>query len=160
MIFATVGTQLPFPRLIDALEALAPELDETVIAQTGRAAGNWPHLDVRSTLAPRDFAAAFEAARVVVSHAGVGSILSARRYRKPLIIMPRRFSLGEHRNDHQMATARHVAGLRGVHVAWEAEDLQALLRRPELEAASEKNALSPSHSALIRRVQEFIREAG
>ncbi|MBE9640454.1 glycosyltransferase [Salipiger mangrovisoli] len=160
MIFATVGTQLPFPRLIDALEALAPELGEAVIAQTGLAAGSWPHLDVRPRLAPKDFAAIFEAARVVVSHAGVGSILSARRYRKPLIVMPRRLALGEHRNDHQMATARHVEGLHGVHVAWEAEELRELLRRPGLEAAAEKTDLSPSHSALIQRVQAFIREAG
>lgn len=46
MIFATVGTQLPFPRLIDALEALAPDLGEEVIAQIGASEGTWPNLDI------------------------------------------------------------------------------------------------------------------
>lgn len=154
MIFATVGTQLPFARLIDALNALAPELGEEVVAQTGPSEGAWPHLDLRTTLAPAEFEALFTAARVVVAHAGIGTILSAKRYGKPLVILPRRHALGEHRNDHQLATARQVEALPGIHVAWEAADLEPLLARPDLTPASD--APSPSHAALIAKLQAFI----
>lgn len=154
MIFVTVGTQLPFPRLIDAMAALAPTLGETVTAQIGSSEGDWPTLDVRRSLTPAEFETAFTAARVVVAHAGIGTILSAKRYGKPLVILPRRHAMGEHRNDHQLATARQVEKLAGIHVAWEAEDLTGLLQHPELAPASE--AQSPSHAALIARLKDYI----
>ena len=154
MIFATVGTQLPFPRLIDALAALAPALGEEIIAQTGASEGNWPELDLRPTLTPAEFETAFTSARIVVAHAGIGTILSAKRYGKPLVILPRRHALGEHRNDHQLATARQVETLPGIHVAWEVSDLEPLLRRTDLDPASD--AQSASHAALIDRLRGFI----
>lgn len=157
MIFVTVGTQLPFPRLIDAMDALAPGLGEPVIAQAGAEAdpARWPALDMRARLAPASFEALFAEARAVVAHAGVGTILSAKRLRKPLIVLPRRAALKEHRNDHQLATARQVDRLPGIHVAWEAADLGALLARHDLEPASQSRG--PSHDALIARLQAFIR---
>lgn len=154
MIFATVGTQLPFPRLIDALNRLAPALDEAVIAQVGRSEGSWPALDIRWSLTPQDYETLFTSARVVVAHAGVGTILSAKRWHKPLVVLPRRHALGEHRNDHQLATARQAETMPGIHVAWTTDDLQGLLSAPELAPASE--AASPSHGALIDRLRQFI----
>ncbi|MBM9593917.1 glycosyltransferase [Roseitranquillus sediminis] len=157
MILVTVGTQLPFPRLIDAMERIAAETGERVVAQTGpvsgRGQGAWPHLDQRPTLAPAEFDALFKEARVVVAHAGIGSILSARRHRRPLVILPRRHALGEHRNDHQLATARAVAKLPGIHVAWQADELGPILAR-ELDPAGEGG--SASRDALIARLKEFI----
>lgn len=156
MIFATVGTQLPFDRLIDALDAIAPELDEPIVAQTGVTAGTWPNLTVHAALPPAEFERRFADARVVVAHAGVGTILSAKRLGKPLIIVPRRHGFGEHRNDHQLATAKHVEGLRGVHVAWEVNEIAPLLRAPALEPASE--APSPARDALVARLRGFLAE--
>lgn len=154
MIFATVGTQLPFPRLMGALDALQPELDEPIIAQVGRSKGHWPRLDIRPKLPPAEFDATFRAARVVVAHAGIGTILSARKMGKPLVLLPRRHALGEHRNDHQLATAHQVADLPGIHVAWEVSDLAGLLTDANLAAASPGQ--SPSHATLIDRIARFI----
>jgi UDP-N-acetylglucosamine transferase subunit ALG13 len=154
VIFATVGTQLPFPRLIASLDALAPELGEPIVAQTGSGGEKWNNLDRREHLAPAEFEALFAAARIVVAHAGIGTILSAKRLGRPLVILPRRHALGEHRNDHQLATARQVEALPGIHVAWQAEDLGPLLARSDLAPATE--AGSPSHDALIARLRNFI----
>ncbi|MFV0244822.1 MAG: glycosyltransferase [Qingshengfaniella sp.] len=156
MIFVTVGTQLPFPRLIDAMNALAPGLNEQVFAQAGPEADPdlWPALTLRPHLNPAEFEQLFAEARVVVAHAGIGSILSAKRLGRPLIIMPRRHSLNEHRNDHQVATARQVQSLPGIHVAWQPEDLAPLLTDPALTPASPSR--SPSHDALITRLRGFI----
>lgn len=154
MIFATVGTQLPFPRLIDALNSLATTLDEEIVAQVGASTGDWPHIDARATMAPADYEATFQAARVVVAHAGIGSILSARKIGKPLVLVPRRYSLGEHRNDHQLSTARQVADLPGMYVAWETASLAKWLATPDLTPA--RTAQSPSHTALLSRIGAFI----
>ena len=116
MIFATVGTQLPFPRLIEALDRIAAESGAEIIAQTGPFDGAAPHLTCHGGLSPQEFEAHFTVARVVVAHAGIGTILSAKRYGKPLVLLPRRHALGEHRNDHQQATAKQVETLPGVYV--------------------------------------------
>lgn len=154
MIFVTVGTQLPFPRLIDAMNNWATTTDEPVIAQTGPEPGNWPHLDTRKHLTPAEFEDLFSTARVIVAHAGIGTILSAKRLGKPLIIAPRRHALGEHRNDHQMATAAQVGKLPGIHVAENMDDLPLLLAQTDLTPANQEP--SPSHQNLITRLQREI----
>ncbi len=156
MIFATVGTQLPFPRLIAALDALAPDLGEAIVAQTGPGARPVRTLDQRDSLTPAEFDALMREARVIVGHAGIGTILSARSVGKPLVLMPRRHALGEHRNDHQVATARQVAHMPGIHVAWEAADLGPLLGRRDLAAARQEE--SAARAALIGRLKAFIAE--
>lgn len=154
MIFVTVGTQLPFPRLIGAMDALAPTLGEPVVAQIGPEAVRADNLTLHASLTPERFERLFTEARAVVAHAGIGTILSARRYGKPLILLPRRHALGEHRNDHQVATAKQVEALEGVHVAWDAEGLAPLLARRDLAAASE--APHANLDALIARLRAFI----
>ncbi|TFL17117.1 glycosyltransferase [Jannaschia formosa] len=131
MIFATTGTQLPFPRLVRALDAWAARMpEERVVAQIGPDPGRYPHLELHATLPPDRFDALFSAARVVVAHAGIGSILAARQYDRPLILVPRRADLGEHRNDHQAATARRLGARAGLHVVWDEADLGAALASP------------------------------
>ena len=125
-----------------------------MIAQIGDSQGDWPALDLRRNLTPAEFEQTFTAARVVVAHAGIGTILSAKRYGKPLVILPRRHALGEHRNDHQLATAEQVQTIAGIHVAWEAEDLAPLLTGPALDPAGPST--SPSHAALVARLKDFI----
>ncbi len=154
MIFVTVGTQLPFPRLIDAMEAIAGQEGEEVVAQTGAYEGTLQHLDARVSLAPAEFEALFQRARVVVGHAGIGTILSAKRYGKPLVLVPRRHALGEHRNDHQLATARQVENLQGVHIAWEVDDLEGLLSRPDLTPPGDE--MSPTHATLVAHLRGVI----
>lgn len=192
MIFATVGTQLPFPRLIEALVARArrdaPQpagmspaelpaelpaeppaepgdnrrhniLGEEIVIQTGAEplpAWSAPGLSLHRSLKPAEFDRHFRAARVVVGHAGIGTILSARRWGKPLVILPRRHALGEHRNDHQLATARQVEHLPGVHVAWTVEDLDRLLSATVLAQPAPLSEQSASHAALIARLRGFI----
>lgn len=138
MIFATIGTQLPFPRLMAALDALAPSLNEPIVAQIGADPGAYPHLDTHATLAPDTFAARFAEARVIVGHAGIGTVLSARQHGKPAILVPRRHEFGEHRNDHQLATAAALEGREGLYIAWTPEEISALIRRPDLAPATER----------------------
>lgn len=140
MIFATTGTQLAFPRLMAALNVLAPDLEEPIVAQAGPeigAAESYRGLDIRAHLSPGEYERTVAQARLLVAHAGIGTILTARQHKKPLILMPRRFALGEHRNDHQVATARQVADLKGIHIAWEVDDIRPLLLRPDLPAATD-----------------------
>jgi len=52
-----------------------------------------------------------------VSHAGMGTIITSLELRKPIVVMPKRASLGEQRNEHQLATVRHFRRSKQVLVA-------------------------------------------
>ncbi len=153
MIFVTTGTQLPFPRLIAAMEAFAAETGEQVIAQIGPDTAAYPHLEIVQHLGPAAFEEAFGRARIVVAHAGIGTILSAKRLGRPLVLLPRRHDLGEHRNDHQLATAREVAGRPGIHIAWQAEEIAPLLAQALTPATDQPGA---SAAALTGFLKDYI----
>ena len=61
----------------------------------------------------------------------MGSILTALRVKKPIIIFPRKASLNEHRNDHQLATSESFANVEGVYVAKSKDELFDLLNRKD-----------------------------
>ena len=126
-IVATVGTQLPFPRLIKALDRIAGSRGLTVIAQTCENLPGLFNIEQHAFLAPAQFETAALDARIIVGHAGIGTVLSAERMGKPLIIFPRRASLGEHRNEHQLATANALKDRQGIYVAETEDELEHLL---------------------------------
>ena len=125
MIIVTVGMQLGFDRLIAAMDDLAPSLGMPVIAQTGKGSYAPRNMEARVTIAPSEFEALVGDARLIVAHAGIGTVLTAARCAKPILLMPRRADLNEHRNDHQMATVRKLAGRPGIVVANNESELPA-----------------------------------
>jgi len=130
VIFLTVGTQLPFDRLVEAVATWSRRhADRTVFAQIGASALRPPFESV-ATLSGPDYARVFEQAEVVVAHVGIGTVLDGLRLRKPLICMPRDHARGEHRNDHQFATARHLSTKVFLALAWTESDVPALLDGP------------------------------
>jgi UDP-N-acetylglucosamine transferase subunit ALG13 len=62
-------------------------------------------------------------ADVIVAHAGMGSIITALELSIPIIVMPRKADLGEHRNDHQIATAKRFLEQGRIHVAFDEIEL-------------------------------------
>jgi UDP-N-acetylglucosamine transferase subunit ALG13 len=154
VILVTVGLQLPFPRLVAAIDRLAPALGERVVAQTGDDDGGYPNLETHARLSAAAFEAEVAAARVIVGHAGIGTVLIAKTRRRPAILFPRRAALGEHRTDHQVATARQLAATPGLYVAWEEADLDRLLHRSDLVPASDSPG--PGHDSLVARLRSFI----
>jgi beta-1,4-N-acetylglucosaminyltransferase len=82
MIFVTVGTTA-FDALVRRMDELAPDLGEEVICQIG--GGSYAPRDCHSFRYAPSLADWFQAARLVVSHGGQGSILEALRSGKPLV---------------------------------------------------------------------------
>lgn len=154
MIFVTVGTQIPFDRLIEAVDTLAPELGgEEVVAQTsGR--GKYVPRNIRTVgfLDPAAFDELFDRARIIVAHAGMGTVISAIERHKPLIVMPRLAEFGEHRNDHQRATAVQLVKMGVCAVAENVDDLRRFFASP---VASDRMSVKPSET-LIAKLIEII----
>jgi UDP-N-acetylglucosamine transferase subunit ALG13 len=125
----------------------------TIVAQTCEEGATYPHLDARPHLGPAEFESLAREATLIVGHAGIGTILTARRCAKPLIVMPRRASLGEHRNEHQLATVAALGDRAGIYIAEDESFLDGMLAKNlvPLQAAD-----SPTRSRLLGALSNFI----
>ncbi|MEO8617181.1 MAG: glycosyltransferase, partial [Luteolibacter sp.] len=104
---------------------------------------------------PAEFSELFRSASLIISHAGMGTILSALHFGKPILVMPKRAALGEHRSDHQVATARRMMELGRVNVAFDEVDLRG--RLDHLEDLQAPYRISDSASgSLIDGLRNFI----
>ena len=97
-----------------------------------------------------------ESCRLIVAHAGMGSIISALTHGKPLLIMPRRAALGEHRNEHQLATADKFVERPGVRIAWSESEVAPALDAI-LAASGHGGDLAPyADQQLLATLRGFI----
>ena len=126
VIFVTVGSMFPFDRLVRAMDAwAAAHPEEEVLAQIGDGGFEPWHMRWQRLLDRAPFDDTVRRARLVVAHAGVGSVVTARTLGRPVVVLPRRRQLGEHTCDHQVETVGWLRGRPGIHVADGEEDLAA-----------------------------------
>jgi UDP-N-acetylglucosamine transferase subunit ALG13 len=160
VIFVTVGGQLPFDRLVHTVDLWALRQGRTdVFAQIGNSSSPPEHIQWQRLLSPPDFQAKAREARVIIAHAGMGSILTALDFGKPILLMPRRAHLGEHRNDHQWATVKHLSRDVGVAVATNEDELLDWLGRlGDLRSPTEGR--SPEYARLLDFLGRAIEDSG
>jgi len=154
MIFVTIGTQVSFDRFIKIIDEVAAQIDEEIVAQVCQLGFETKNIKTIDFLAPDEFNELFSKARLIVSHAGMGTILSALQQHKPIIIFPRVAALGEHRNEHQLATAEKFKELGSVYVAMNEEELKALLLQNDLKPLAEIGEYASR--GLIESIEDFI----
>lgn len=105
MIFITVGTQPhQFKRLFDEVVKLVDNGDimEEIIAQTGSLKLHHPKIKSEQFMSQEDLDYYIDNADIIISHGGVGSILTSIKKNKKVIGVPRLSRFGEHINDHQV----------------------------------------------------------
>jgi len=133
ILFFIAGTQLPFPRMDKAIRSLLannPNQYE-IIYQSGQKE-NLPYKNLSQyNLMPEDiFINSIKSADLIIAHAGVGTLLECIELKKPVLMFPRQAKLKEHRNDHQLSTARKIH---------EIFQIPYYLETKKLVAAIEKN---------------------
>lgn len=101
MIFVILGThELEFKRLLEYLEKM--DIKEEVIIQSGNTKFVSNKYKVIPFLDQNDFNQYIKESTLVITHGGVGSILTALRHKKKVITMPRLSKYNEHNDDHQL----------------------------------------------------------
>jgi UDP-N-acetylglucosamine transferase subunit ALG13 len=108
VIFVTVGTnEARFDRLLEAVAAL--HTDEELVVQYGASRVRPSNAELHDFLPFERMVELIRGARVVVTHAGVGSIMVALAHGKRPVVVPRRRSYDEAVDDHQVAFGRRFA---------------------------------------------------
>ncbi|MBN8948995.1 MULTISPECIES: glycosyltransferase [unclassified Nitrobacter] len=156
MIFVTVGTQGRFDRLIRAIDEWAGTRGRTdIFAQTGPSDFHPLHIRSAPFIGADEFRQHVEVASLIVAHAGMGSIITALELGKRILVMPRRADLGEHRNDHQMATAQRFSEQGRILTAMDQQELCEKLDQLQNPTSSERLNFEVSPN-LIRTIRMFI----
>lgn len=156
VIFVTVGAQMHFDRLVKTVDRWAGENGrDDVFAQIGQSEYRPSNIQWTNFLEPEEFKRKYEAAKVIVAHAGTGSIITALQLGKPVLVMPRRASLRETRNDHQIATSEQFCRFDSVEVAWDENELMTKLESIDNLRGSQRIE-SYASSELVKAIREFI----
>jgi UDP-N-acetylglucosamine transferase subunit ALG13 len=157
-VFVTVGAQMPFDRLVRAVDEWAGTQDGRGVeffAQIGPDGYHPKSMPWTEFIEPATFKQRVDWCSVLIAHAGMGSILTALQAGKPILVLPRKGDLRETRNDHQIATAKRFRDMGKVAVAMEESDLAHELTRLRGLAASDR--ISPDASPqLIGALRDFI----
>ncbi len=125
-VFVTVGTnEARFDRLVDAAGRLGDR--ERVVLQRGSSGLDAPGTDCHDFMTYQEVCDHVRAARVVVTHAGVGSVGVALHHGKRPIVVPRLRRFGEAVDDHQLLFARQLAEMGLAQLVEDPADLPAAI---------------------------------
>jgi beta-1,4-N-acetylglucosaminyltransferase len=152
LIFVTVGGMRPFERLVKEMDLIAGKTDEEVVMQVGSTGYEPINCHYVRFMPENEIEKLYARARVVVCHAGIGSILTALKHSKALILVPRMKKYGEHIDDHQLEIAREMER-RGTTVVYDISELQSAL-----EEASASPVQFTSDTSLVPRLKDYLNQ--
>ena len=105
MILVTLGTQdKQFPRLLQAVQKAINDgtITDKVVVQAGHTEFKSSDMEIFSFIPTDRFAEYLERADVIITHGGVGTIMTALKEKKIILGAARLPQYGEHQNDHQI----------------------------------------------------------
>lgn len=154
MIFVTVGTQkFQLNRLLEILDC--EEIEEEIFAQIGCSTYKPKHFKSQKFLTQKDFLKYMENASIVITHAGVGSILTAMDFDKPILVFPRLKKYGEHVDDHQLQIAQTF--MEKKYIMMYSED-KSLIEQIEAVKNMNRNYYKSSNKRYIKFLDRYMKK--
>lgn len=158
-ILVTVGNDHhSFHRLIKAVDELSGNSAYDFIIQYGYSS-YVPRFNKNNHrfFAREEFYQAFNEADLIISHAGIGTLIDTIQNRKKLILVPKRHKYKEHFNDHQLEVAQEVEGkYQNIRVVYETDSLAAALKKMLEEKVSYPDPPRISSLGMIQDIRDFI----
>lgn len=109
MILVMLGTQNNnFDRLLNAIEQNIDNgnIKDKVIVQSGFTKFHSDNMEIFKFIEKEKLLELQDEADLIITHGGVGSIISSIKKRKKVLVVPRLKKYGEHVNNHQLQIAR------------------------------------------------------
>jgi len=127
-IFVTIGTYQPFDRLIEVVDKWFKNRNDIEgFAQIGGGTYLPQNIKYQRVLSEKEFNEKFDEADFIVSHAGMGTIISCLNKNKPILTLPRMAKFDEHVNDHQLANAKIFSEKEYIYPVFDEHELLLLL---------------------------------
>ena len=131
MIFVAVGTQkFPFDRLLKGIDDLIEQgqLEADVFAQIGHTDYVPKNYQYQNFLSKDDFQSYISGCDLLITHSGVATIIAGMKLEKPVVVVPRFASYGEHVDDHQLQIAESFSDKNLVLMCKDVEELAQTIK--------------------------------
>lgn len=156
MIFVTLGTQdKPFERLLASIEEQIEKgnIIEEVVVQAGYTKFSTDKMQVFDLVDREEFVRLVNECNILITHGGVGSILTGLKNNKKVIACPRLYKYGEHMNDHQMQIVSVFAKEGYLLEYQENDDLGEVLKRV---ADFSPKKFASNTEKFVNMIEQFI----
>lgn len=155
-VFLTVGSMLPFDRLVRAVDEWAKlNCAATVFAQIGSTTLRPANIEFATMVNPDEYRRHCAECDLVISHVGMGTVITASELGKPLVMLARRPDRQEVTSNHQIATAQWLRGRPGIHIADTEEELPAVIAGSSGSVGA-TSLESGTRAQLISAIRQFI----
>ena len=158
MILVTLGTQdKPFDRLLEAIdkEIKKKNIKEKVIVQAGYTKYESANMEIFDLISQEDLDRLIDESSLIITHGGVGSILSAIKKGKKIIVAPRLSKYKEHTNDHQKQIVKEFSN-RGYIL--ELKDFNKLGKMIEKSKTFKPKKFVSNTNNMINLIDNYIEE--
>ena len=158
MIFASVGSMLPFDRLVKGVdEWAAANQSEEVYIQIGESAYEPQHVPFTRMMPMTEYRERLRRCDLFVAHVGMGAILQALEEGKQMLLLPRQRTLGEHTTEHQLHTAARFRNTAGIRIVDDLRELHHEMSRLLVEPLKTGSGISSKASPeLVGAVSSFL----
>lgn len=132
MIFVTLGTQkFQLNRLLKLVDEYVEKgiIKEEVFAQTGNSDYIPANYKYKQFMDKEEFDSYVKKADLIITHSGVGTIITAINLNKPVIVYPRLAKYKEHVDDHQTEIAEAFAKKNYVLACNDNDDLAKIIEK-------------------------------
>ena len=156
MILVTLGTQdKSFTRLVKEIDKLVEKkvIKEKVIVQLGCTKYKSKNLETFDLIEFDKLEQMTKDANLIITHGGVGSILTGLKYDKKVIALPRLSKYKEHTNDHQIQIVNEFYNTGYILKCDEPKDLEKVLKevkdfKPKKYESNTKN--------MVKMIENYI----
>ena len=150
MILITLGTQdKQFTRLLNVVQN---EIDK-VIVQAGHTKFESNDMEIFDLIDREKFSNLISECDVLITHGGVGSIITGLQNNKKVIVAPRLAKYDEHMNDHQLQITENFSKAGYILPLYENDDLGKILK--DIKSFKPKKFKSNT-SHMVKIISDFI----
>ena len=156
MILVTLGTQdKPFTRLLEKIEEQIKDgtIKEEVIVQAGYTKYESKYMKIFDLVDREEFHNLITECDLLITHGGVGSILTGLKNDKKVIVCPRLSKYGEHMNDHQIQIVANFAKEGYILEYQDGDELKEILKK--VKKFKPKKYVSNTNN-FVSLIEDFI----
>lgn len=145
-----------FDRLIRWMDSIAEKLDEEIVMQIGNTEYVPAHARYFRFESKEKMDQYYLDARIIVCHAGVGSLMTSLEKEKPVIAVPRSSDLGEVIDNHQFEISKELENEGRIKVAYTMNEVEHHLLEVKYVSSNlgMKNELVESLKHYINQLNE------
>ena len=148
------GTQdKRFDRLMQAILQADFTKDNEVYVQTGYTKGMFAGIQYQEYYKEEELVNQIQEADLIISHAGVGSIVMALKEHKKVLVVPRLGKYKEQNNDHQLQIMERFAQAGYILPVVDEHDLDAAVQKAEVWQPKEYVS---NKEGVIATIRDFI----